>query len=104
MLSTIQVLNSKNERIDNGKFTIIGDHDREAQTELNTKKLIDGVYTVSWMTQSKDDGHIARGSYAFGVGNVGPESYCSRFSYYQSHYRIRSNVSRLLQSLLIQMD
>ena len=73
-VSTIQVLNSKNERIDNGKFTIIGDHDREAQTELNTKKLIDGVYTVSWMTQSTDDGHIARGSYAFGVGNVGPES------------------------------
>ena len=73
-VSTIQVLNSKNERIDNGKFTIIGDHDREAQTELNTKKLIDGVYTVSWMTQSKDDGHIARGSYAFGVGNVGPGS------------------------------
>ena len=73
-VSTIQVLNSKNERIDNGKFTIIGDHDREAQTELNTKKLTDGVYTVSWMTQSKDDGHIARGSYAFGIGNVGPGS------------------------------
>jgi len=71
-VSTIQVLNSKNERIDNGNFTIIGDHDREAQTELNTKKLTDGVYTVSWMTQSKDDGHIARGSYAFGIGNIGP--------------------------------
>jgi hypothetical protein len=24
------------------------------------------------MTQSKDDGHIARGSYAFGIGNIGP--------------------------------
>ncbi|HEY7110018.1 MAG TPA: CopD family protein [Nitrososphaeraceae archaeon] len=71
-VSTIQVLNSKNERIDNGNFIIIGDHDREAQTELNTKKLTDGVYTVSWMTQSRDDGHIARGSYAFGIGNVGP--------------------------------
>lgn len=70
-VSTIQVLNSKNERIDNGNFIIIGDHDREAQTELNTKKLTDGVYTVSWMTQSRDDGHIARGSYAFGIGNVG---------------------------------
>jgi methionine-rich copper-binding protein CopC len=37
-VSTIQVLNSKNERIDNGKFVIVGDHDREAQTGLNTKK------------------------------------------------------------------
>ncbi|HEY7079406.1 MAG TPA: copper resistance protein CopC, partial [Nitrososphaeraceae archaeon] len=73
-VSTIQVLNSKNERIDDGKFVIIGDHDREAQTGLNPKKLIDGVYTVSWMTQSADDGHIARGSYVFGIGNVGPGS------------------------------
>ena len=71
-VSTIQVLNSKNERMDNGKFTIIGDHDRKAETALNTKKLADGVYTVSWMTQSADDGHIARGSYVFGIGNVGP--------------------------------
>ncbi|HEY7081194.1 MAG TPA: copper resistance protein CopC, partial [Nitrososphaeraceae archaeon] len=73
-VSTIQVLNSKNERIDDGKFIIIGDHDREAQIGLNTKKLTDGVYTVSWMTQSADDGHIARGSYVFGIGNVGPGS------------------------------
>ncbi|HEY7082747.1 MAG TPA: CopD family protein [Nitrososphaeraceae archaeon] len=73
-VSTIQVLNSKNDRIDDGKFVIIGDHDREAQTGLNPKKLTDGVYTVSWMTQSADDGHIARGSYVFGIGNVGPGS------------------------------
>ena len=25
------------------------------------------------MTQSADDGHIARGSYVFGIGSVGPE-------------------------------
>ena len=41
-------------------------------TTLNTTKLTDGVYTVSWMTQSSDDGHIDRGSYVFGIGNVGP--------------------------------
>ena len=41
-------------------------------TTLNTTKLTDGVYTVSWMTLSADDGHIARGSYVFGIGNVGP--------------------------------
>ena len=71
-VSTITVLNGKNERVDNGNFVIIGDHSRQAMTALNTTKLTDGVYTVSWMTQSSDDGHIARGSYVFGIGNVGP--------------------------------
>ena len=73
-VSTIQVLNSKNERIDKGDFAIIGNHGRKAMTTLYSHKLTDGVYTVSWMTQSADDGHIARGSYAFGIGNIGPGS------------------------------
>ena len=73
-VSTITILNEKNERVDNGHFAIIGDHSREAMITLNTKKLIDGVYTVSWMTQSADDGHIARGSYVFGIGDVGPNA------------------------------
>ena len=76
-VSTITILNEKNERVDNGDFTIIGDHSREAMITLNTKKLIDGVYTVSWMTQSADDGHIARGSYVFGIGDVGPNAQTS---------------------------
>jgi methionine-rich copper-binding protein CopC len=71
-VSTIQVLNSRNERVDKGDFVIVGDHDRKAMTTLDTHKLADGVYTVSWMTQSNDDGHVARGSYIFGIGNVGP--------------------------------
>ena len=74
LVSTITVLNGKNERVDNGNFVIIGDYSREAMTTLNTTKLTDGVYTVSWMTQSSDDGHIARGSYVFGIGNVGPNA------------------------------
>jgi len=73
-VSTIQVLNEKNERVDNSDFVIIGDHDREAMTTLDTKKLTDGVYTVSWMAQSADDGHIAKGSYVFVIGNVGVSS------------------------------
>ena len=77
-VSTIQVLNSKNEPMNNGDFKISGDHDREAMTTLDSKKLTDGVYTVSWETQSLDDGHIARGSYVFGVGNVGPGAVSGR--------------------------
>jgi copper transport protein len=73
-VSTIQVLNEKNERVDNGDFVIIGDHDREAITTLDPKKLTDGVYTVSWMAQSADDGHIAKGSYVFVIGNIGVSS------------------------------
>jgi putative copper export protein/methionine-rich copper-binding protein CopC len=71
-VSSIQVLNSKNELVSNGDFKIIGDGGRETMTTLDTKKLTDGVYTVSWETQSLDDGHIAKGSFVFGVGNVGP--------------------------------
>jgi methionine-rich copper-binding protein CopC len=71
-VSSIQVLNSKNEPVNNGDFKIIGDGGREAMTTLDTKKLTDGVYTVSWETQSLDDGHIAKGSFVFGIGNVGP--------------------------------
>ncbi len=71
-VSSIQVLNSKNEPVNKGDFKIIGDGGREAMTTLDTKKLTDGVYTVSWETQSLDDGHIAKGSFVFGIGNVGP--------------------------------
>ncbi|HXP50917.1 MAG TPA: copper resistance protein CopC, partial [Bacteroidia bacterium] len=51
-VSSIQVVNSKNEVVNNGDFKVIGDGGREAMTTLDTKKLTDGVYTVSWETQS----------------------------------------------------
>ena len=47
-VSSIQILNSKNELVNNGDFKIIGDGGREAITTLDTKRLTDGVYTVSW--------------------------------------------------------
>ena len=101
-VSTIQVLNEKNERVDNGNFVIIGDHDREAMTTLDTKKLTDGVYTVSWMTQSADDGHIAKGSYVFGIGNVGKVSSSATTSSPsmglandQQHYKVQAITSSL---------
>jgi copper transport protein len=76
-VSSIQVINSKNEVVNNGDFKVIGDGGREAMTTLDTKKLTDGIYTVSWETQSLDDGHIAKGSYVFGIGNVGPGAVAS---------------------------
>jgi putative copper export protein/methionine-rich copper-binding protein CopC len=72
MVSSIQVLNSDNQRVDNNDFKITGQqHNREAEVTLDTNKLKDGIYTVSWLTMSSDDGHIAKGSYVFGIGNVG---------------------------------
>ena len=74
-ISYIRVVNSENERIDNDDFTISDSNPRQAMVTLDTSKLEeDGVYTVSWRALSLDDGHIAQGSYVFGVGNVTPEN------------------------------
>jgi copper transport protein len=74
-ISYTHVTNSQNERIDNDDFTISGSNPRQAAVTLDTSKLEeDGVYTVSWRALSLDDGHIAQGSYVFGVGNVIPDN------------------------------
>jgi len=73
--SYIRVLNSQNDRIDNDDFTISSSNPRQATVTLDETKLEqDGVYTVSWRALSLDDGHIAQGSYVFGVGNVTPDN------------------------------
>jgi copper transport protein len=76
-VSSLTVINSKNEQVSNGDFKVIGDGAREAMTTLDTKKLTDGIYTVQWETQSLDDGHIAKGSYVFGIGNIMPGAVAS---------------------------
>ena len=98
-VSSIQVLNSKNEPVNNGDFKIIGDGGREAMTTLDTKKLTDGVYTVSWETQSLDDGHIAKGSFVFGIGNGGPGATASSGKTLQQASTIQS-VTRPLDGLV----
>ena len=66
-VSYIHVTNSKNERVDNNDFKIIGQNDREASVTLDKNKIIDGVYSISWLVLSRDDGHISKGSYVFRV-------------------------------------
>ena len=66
-VSYIHVTNSKNERVDNNDFKITGKNDREATVTLDTSKLSNGVYTVSWLVLSRDDGHITKGSYVFNI-------------------------------------
>jgi putative copper export protein/methionine-rich copper-binding protein CopC len=69
-VSHIQVLDSKNERVDGGDFKITGENGRQASVTLDRAKIADGVYSVSWLTMSLDDGHIAEGGYVFGVCDV----------------------------------
>jgi methionine-rich copper-binding protein CopC len=66
-VSYIHVTNSKNERVDNNDFKITGQNDREATVTLDKSKLSEGVYTVSWLVLSRDDGHITKGTYVFNI-------------------------------------
>jgi methionine-rich copper-binding protein CopC len=66
-VSYIHVTNSKNVRVDNNDYTISDRNNREAAVTLDTSNLSSGVYTVSWLTLSRDDGHISKGSYVFSI-------------------------------------
>ena len=66
-VSYIRVTDSKNERVDNDDFKITGKNDREATVTLDKSNLSDGVYSVSWLVLSRDDGHITKGSYVFNI-------------------------------------
>ncbi len=66
-VSYIHVTNSKNERVDNNDYTISERNNRAAAVTLDTSNLSSGVYTVSWLTLSRDDGHISKGSYVFSI-------------------------------------
>jgi putative copper export protein/methionine-rich copper-binding protein CopC len=67
-ISYIHVTDSEGNRIDNGEFKITGVNERQATVLLDKNKVHDGVYSISWLTLSKDDGHISKGTYVVGVG------------------------------------
>jgi len=69
-VSYIHVTDSEGNRIDYGDFKITGEKERQATVFLNRSKVNDGVYSVSWLTLSKDDGHISKGTYVVGVGGL----------------------------------
>ena len=101
-ISYIHVVNSQNERVDNDDFTITGLNGRQATVTLDKTKLEeDGVYTVSWRAMSLDDGHIAQGSYVFGVGNVTPENVGNQQTQAQGIMYVTSTVDTLLRWPLI---
>jgi putative copper export protein len=62
-----------------------------------TKLEEDGVYTVSWRAMSLDDGHIAQGSYVFGVGNVLPDDIGNQQAQAREVTYVTSTVDALLR-------
>ena len=65
--SYINVTNSDNERVDKNDYEVSSNNPRESSISMDTSKLEPGIYTVSWLALSKDDGHITKGSYVFTV-------------------------------------
>lgn len=68
-LSSIKVLDSSGRSVTSGPTSAVPG--APLQLTVPLPSLPDGVYTVSWRTVSAVDGHVAAGSFAFGVG-VGP--------------------------------
>jgi copper transport protein len=66
-LSTVSLLNSSGQAVSGvSKPTPAPGSMKELRVAL--PRLADGVYTVSWRTVSKVDGHVTGGSFAFGIG------------------------------------
>jgi methionine-rich copper-binding protein CopC len=55
-VSYIHVTDSEGNRIDDGNFKITGENERQATVLLDKNKVHDGVYSISWLPLSKDDG------------------------------------------------
>src|SRR4029077_6902539 len=69
-LSSVQVLASTGTSVTTGPAASVAGSPTKLRVGL--KALKPGVYTVAWTTVSSVDGHLARGSFAFGVGATPP--------------------------------
>ncbi len=65
-LSIVHVLDENGRDVEQGRAEPVGGAPLELQVALPS--LPDGVYTVTWRTVSKTDGHVTGSSFAFGVG------------------------------------
>jgi copper transport protein len=71
-LSTIKVLATDGSSAGSGPVTAVAGQPKELRVTLGP--LQPGVYTVSWRTVSSVDGHLASGSFSFGVGVTPPSA------------------------------
>jgi copper transport protein len=70
-LSTIKVLDASGASVTSGPTAPVAGKPIELAVPLKPN-LPDGVYTVAWRTVSAVDGHLASGSFAFGIGVAPP--------------------------------
>ncbi len=71
--SSVKVINSNNERIDNNDLQV-SDSDKSLSVSLDESKVEPGIYTTDWLVLSKEDGHITRGSYVFSIAENNSQS------------------------------
>jgi methionine-rich copper-binding protein CopC len=71
--SSLKVINSNNERIDNNDLQV-SDSDKSLSVSLDKSKVVPGIYTTDWLVLSKEDGHITRGSYVFSIAEINSQS------------------------------
>ena len=69
-LSSVKVLDSAGQDHVAGPIEVVADPPDSIRIPVGP--LSDGAYTVSWRTVSAVDGHVAAGSFAFGVGVAPP--------------------------------
>jgi copper transport protein len=69
-LSSIRLLDKGGASVVSGPATSLPGDRKSLQLAVGS--LPDGVYTVAWRTVSAVDGHVAAGSFAFGVGETPP--------------------------------
>ena len=69
-LTSVKVLDSGGQDHVSGPVGAVGDPPDSVRVPLGP--LADGVYTVTWRTVSKVDGHVSAGTFAFGVGVAPP--------------------------------
>jgi len=65
-LSSVHVLDSAGREVDRGGAQSIPGQPLELRVPLGP--LSNGVYTVTWRTVSRVDGHVTGGAFAFGIG------------------------------------
>ncbi len=70
-LSSIRVLDASGQQVNQGPPQVVPGQPRTLRVSLGS--LSSGVYTVTWRTVSRVDGHVTGGAFAFGVGAVPTE-------------------------------
>lgn len=71
-LSSVKVVDASGRQVSQGPAQVVPGQPRQLRVPLGS--LSTGVYTVTWRTVSRVDGHVTGGAFAFGVGTAPSEA------------------------------